>query len=587
MKFSDRATEREWIRLASEGRMGRPMKRKDPGPSLKSRVSPLFGILAIASVISWLMGMNEPEMRSEHWQTMLSCLILIFTSLVGVQTLMHPINSRPGYVAAALNLPVSGESIIRWVRRQIWLRRFPKTLLICGVISLAVHGFEFSAPWKIAATALLLTATTFATTILLEDEWLQRLRIGRLWGVLVALLVVWLVALYISHGKGSMVGNPPDWMAAGVLRLSWIFPPSWCLPGRFEHGGFWLALPWIAWGATRWYSWPKRAGQHLDRLQDLNPAYDDSDEDDDSLDDESPELIEAHSEEKPEPRDDNRTTDLPEPLAMIASGWVERWVCYFIGGKNLSMAGAMVALHPAWTPLTNRVIRYAVPMLTFVWAFHRYFPDSKFKSTADLWMGIISFILPMGVLLPVTNAVPRATSTWALGGQVLPFFSMLPISVRDVLRVSMRVTLARCLIMVPLMTPIAAALLAIYHELGCSAWTACWMVPAVACFWVHSRPIFLALRFRSSSRRSKSLLIHTVLGLFSLISGLGWLAAGAIAGISGVMLFAPENSGTDRWETLAAFLGGLLVSGLCARAVFEIHVWKLKRRMLDWLAPAR
>ncbi len=269
---------------------------------------------------------------------------------------------------------------------------------------------------------------------------------------------------------------------------------------------------------------------------------------------------------------------------MGGEGWVESWVRRFIGKKDAPLAGAMVHLNPAWTRQTHLVMWLAPPVLAMIWAFHRHFPASAFRDSANVWIGILAFALPVGALLPVSNEVPRATALWPLGGQGLPFFSALPVSVRDVLRISQRITLARCLILVPLMTPIVAALLAIFDEMDFSPWTACWLVPAATCFWVTSRPVFLCHRLRGAGRRSNSWSIHTLLELLTLIATLGWLIAGLIGVGSGLLLFSSGFGGPDRWVVAAAGLGGLLVSGLCARAVFEIHCWKLQRRMLDWLS---
>lgn len=581
MKLHDPATERELMKLAAQGRNGRPIERADRGRSLSDLLGKPFLLLVGGYMMAVLLGALDPRMRTAHWPTLYCSLVLTATALIGSVNLLNPINSRTGYGATLLNLPIPGERLFRWVRSRFLAASAPTLLMLGAVCSIARHGFTAASPWSAAATTLLLAATTFATIILLNEDSLQKLRLRLIWAALTALAVVWILGLFIFRRTLFAEGNTPDWLAEWILHLTWIFPPSWCLPGRFENGGAVLALPWITWGISRWISWPRRIGLLFDQTQDIAPDSGDFPDDEHENDFAgSATLGIGPFQETTDPP----CVTLPEPMAMAGGGWVDQWVRRVIGKKDAPLAAALVDLNTSWTKQTHRLMFLFPPGLTLLWAFSKYLPSSGINGAVETTAWICAFGFPAVFLLPISNSVPRATAGWILGNQALPVFTMLPVGVRDLLRISSRISLARCLVACGIGTPIYGALLAAFDG-DITPWAACWLVPGVCWFWSTSRPLFLWYRLQTLNHpRRGARVLHVVLTVVLIALAIVWLVSGIAGVICGFALFVGHPTASDRLWLPVWAAAGLLASGLCARAVFEIHRWQLTRRYLDWLS---
>ncbi len=576
MNLHDPATERELLRLAKIGRAGKPMERKDPS----GWTNVLWAHLTILGFAGGAFAMIFE--KPVHWQFAFASVILVWLARI----LAGQIGSlRYDRLAVLLNLPVLGADILKWRRSRFFLGNWlaPPAFAAASALAIPLSGIHPVSTWQTALSAVLLAGTVFATAILLHENLFVRLRVVKLWDYTTVGIVIAAIALYFLHRRAFWFGGLSDWAAHGLLQLTWIFPPSWCLPYRFEHGGMWLALAWTGWGAARWISWPARVGPAFEEPQDLPIAFGDFEFPEDDEDDEEDEEIAetAEIQDFPETRD----TDLPAPLAMPGEGWVDGWIRFVVGNRDAALAGAFTDPARTWTRQTNWVL-LAIPFWFLVlWGFTKFYPDFEWKQRIVIWSCILSPVLLCAPLLPFSNALPRATRLWMMGQQQLLFFSAFPVSARDLLRISTKITLARCVVLVAVATPVLALAQWILNS-PLSPWSAFWLVPAVACFWANSRPVFIYYRLQSATRRRAgpvALAIHLASGVALVILAIAWLAAGAIGVFSGLGFCAGDLEGNDFRLLPALALGGLLTSALCARAIFEIFHWKLRQRHFDWL----
>lgn len=586
MKLHDPATERELLRITTTGRNDReielPDRRRNWFGIVASKLSPLV----LAYLPAGALGAFDSRLRTEHWQTLICCVLLMWSAQIGFGSLIGSITNQ-GYHAVFVNLPIRGEHVLRWVRSRFFLGKWFPVLAISFLCSFAVHDFSLEAPWNLAATTLLLFATTFATMMLLNEAWFVRLHVARIWSLAPLLLAGWMLLLFFTNRRVFRIGQTPDWLTDAILGFTWILPPSWCLPGRLESGGGLLAIVWIGWGIARWRSWPKSAAPIFDTPQDFIDAFGDFAFDEEDEEDE-PRKTEATIEPAPtvKPGKSRKPVRLPAPLGMPDSGWVERWIQRWIRKGDQHLAGAFGDLSSFATMKTTWTLRILPVWLSCTWVFTKFVPESDWKETLTTWIWLISVLLPIIGLLPFSNAIPRATASWSLGAQSVPFFTAMPVSVRDLLRISTRITIARCILMALIGTPFAWILLAILDPKS-SPWAAVWLVPAISCFWITSRPLIIWYRLQAGNRRKLGagvLIARTLMQIFSLALGIVWLLSGAVGVISGLGYFWGNPRGYDLWTLPMMAVGGLILSGVCSRAVFEIHHWQLSRRHLDWLS---
>ena len=588
MKLHDPETERELLRLATRGRKGRAA---EPPDSRKSgeKIGLIFPLLVVLYLTAAILGALDERLRTEHWRFLICGMLLLWVAQVGLGHLIGEVNR---YREVLVNLPISGEHVLRWARSRFFIQKWFSILFFCGLCSFSLSNFSWASPWQLATTTLLLFATTVSTVILLKEPWLGRLRIVRIWTIGSLLSVGGMAVLFFTNRKIFRIGETPEWLAEGILNITWLFPPSWSLPGRLEQGGVYLTLLWIGIGALRWMSWPKQAAPHFDAPQDFVEAFGDfAYEEDVEFDGSAPEPATGEIDHSAIVADVERRAGkpkqrirIPEPLTMAAGGWVDQWIRRAVGKSDAALAGAFADPNHTSTRKTNRVIVWSPVWLAITWAINAFYPESDSKDLVILWIWILSPALLILGLLPFSNGIPRATTAWNLGSQCMPFFAAMPVGTRDLLRVSTRINLVRSIVMALIATPLCWLLMVILAPED-TPWVACWVVPAFCIFWATSRPLFIWYRLQAATRRRRGTLLSHALGVsLSVAVAIVWMISGAGGVISGVGYFLGGVSGSDRWLLPALAVGGLFVSGLSARAVFEIHRWQLSRRHFDWVS---
>ncbi len=585
MKLHDPAIERELLRLAIIGRGGKPMEARDPPVRWLNRMGAWLPTLFLLYIFSGALGAYDPRLRTEHWQTLILCMLLLLAAQIGQGTLVGGI-FRQNYHVVFGNLPITGKHAFRWVRSRFLRENWFPVLTLGFACAFARHDFSLADPWMLAVTTFLLCGTTFASMVILTKPLIGQFRIKQIWNVAFLMLTGWLILLFFTNRRIFRDGETPEALVHAILSFTWILPPSWAMPGRLQSGGLFLALGWIGWGIARWITWPKSAAPYFDAPKDFSAAFedfDDWDEDNDFPTDEPGE--EADPADQPaERRKAGTPVRLPSPLAMPCHGWVERWIHHRIGEKDAHLLGALCDPELNWTKKTRRALIALPTWLCIVWAFAAFFPESDWKETIILWIWIASVVLPIVALLPATNALPRATASWIVGLQGFPIFSALPIGARDLLRISMRMTTFRSFVMAVIATPYAWCLLAVLDPES-DPRASFWLIPAFCCFWATSRPLFIWYRLQEKSYPRRGIWIaNALVSICNLVLCLAWVVSGVVGIVSGVGLFWGGPSGDDVWFLPLLAGIGLLASALCARAVFEIYQWRLARGHLDWLS---
>lgn len=590
MKLHDPATERELLRIATRARNGKPAEPSDPRKG-GEKIGQLLSLLVVLYLTAAVLGALDERLRTEHWRYLICSVLLLWVAQVGLGQLIGGVDR---YRAVLVNLPISGEHVLRWARSRFFIQKWFLILCFSVLCSLSLSNFSWASPWQLATTTLLLFATTVVTVILLDDSWLGRLRIVKIWTIVSLLLIGWMTVLFFTHRRIFRIGGTPEWMADGIQNITWLFPPSWSLPGRLEQGGVYLAALWIGIGAMRWLAWPKLSAPHFDAPQDFVETFGDfayQEDDDGEFGGRDPkpaageiDHLAVAVDAEPKAVKTNRHIRIPKPLAMAAGGWVDRLIRRVVGESNAALAGALADPSHTSTRKTNRVIVWSPVWLAVTWTITEFYPESDSKELIIFSTWILSPALLILGLLPFSNAIPRATAAWNLGSQSMPFFTAGPVGTRDLLRLSMRITLARCIVMALIATPLCWLLLVILAPED-TPWVACWLVPAFCFFWATSRPLLVWYRLQAATRRRRGALLSHALGVsLSIALAIVWLVSGAGGVLSGLGYFLGGASGSDRWLLPALAVGGLFLSGLTARAVFEIHRWQLSRRHFDWVS---
>ena len=255
MKLYDPETERALIQLALQARQGHEMSPPD-GPGWFRRMLNKCGWLLMLPIALPYLNSFPVELRSQPWQILVYSLILMWSAL-HIGRRLDDLSTSPNNFPALVNLPITGEEALCWIRYRVLLETGFVTLALCFLISIALHGFVSDSRWALAATTLLFFAIVFATALLGRDAWVQRSRLPKVWGIVTLLTVIGAVLILFTEKKAFLTGGMPEWMQETLSKMCWVLPPSWVMPAHLEGVGGYLASGWIVWGLGWWVMWPK------------------------------------------------------------------------------------------------------------------------------------------------------------------------------------------------------------------------------------------------------------------------------------------------------------------------------------------
>lgn len=585
MKPNDREGLKAIHRLAIEARQGRAMESRD-GHSFSKLVKSMFGWALAAFITAVILGVFDT--RPSHWVEMMGSMLLMAVVVLGSGAFYNTA-MRMGYNTVLVNLPVPGETALGWIREN-FLREFsPKLIASSLLVALAAHGFSFAYPLQIAATFILLFITTTATIPLLNDPWLQKIRLKLLWIYVFVISGLMLLYFLFRNDQVFEPGGSAEWLIDLVTMVAWIFPQGWVMPGRFESGGAFLTIPWCAWGLYRWISLPRDMGAEYDRPQDYVTAFG-SFGLDEKWDEEYEEVL---CEIQDEDITANHTEKESDGAAAFESlknscqtsgGWVDDFILRFLDSRGRMIAFAMNDGGIDSTSGTNHFLKYSPIWLLILWLFTVAVSNDQWRDKGTVWLVGGSIGLTVAYLVPLSNGLPMICRWWQMGAQGVPIFALLPVNAREILKISSRMTLTRCLIMFPigavfltLAVKILGVEFSIFGTVG--------LVGAGTLVWILSRPAFVWYRLQSMARqRSGVRLEHVFYQATELVCGLVWLVGAAGCVISVFALSSWIDTGQELFETLLVLSAGALCCFLGARGTFEIFLLRLRHRKFDWLS---
>lgn len=173
--------------------------------------------------------------------------------------------------------------------------------------------------------------------------------------------------------------------------------------------------------------------------------------------------------------------------------------------------------------------------------------------------------------------IPGATVMCSQGAYELPQFAGLPVSARDLLRISTRLTVVRCVAYLLLAIPTLTAW-AFIAQVPEDKGYAFHLLPLLMLLWIVSRPIFIAYRLVAKyTPRSGTLFGECATFLVIAFLEVGWLFSAFGIGVELIAFTVAPEIGYP-WMKLAAWLCGC---ALCARAAFEVLHWRIRSGKVD------
>lgn len=571
MTLHDRETERELLRIAQSVAGAKGLER--PDDKQWSRLASLTFLFALWMFATCMLMLADFPVTVEQAMCSLVMMLLIKHG----RNDLWATAGDCGLFNVLVNLPITAKRALSHIRsrfiRSFWL----PSLLFPIPLAVELHRHAAAAWPEIASGIILLTAICWATIILAESAWMTRLKLVAIWHVAAIAIIAYLAYL---HYLGSGIAD--DSLAYNSSKDAldhalWIFPPAWIFPGKAESGGHFLAALWIAAGLWSWWKWRSTAFPAYDKPHDFVGAfgsfsYDESEPTDQAY---------PNADEGDEAPDEDDVIFEP-PIAMPSGGWLDRFILRAIRPEDRAVAGAMDDPGQTWTRRANVALLLAPFWLIGSWFFREGIADG----TDGILIPIVVWFLPLSVffvtLFPYSSATPRALSPFPLGALHVPFHSMSPVTTRSLLRISQRICLVRCCLFGLVVTPFYH-LMALFHGSPQIAAGVVALVPAAMVFWIFTTPILVCSKIRTSIRRKRGVfLLHYANGVVIIsLSILAFLCG--LGGVACAYFFAAEGSEEGGIYLLPAALGGLVLSAVFSRIVFEITHNELRHRRYYWM----
>lgn len=574
MRFHDPKTEEALKRLAREalkagGRPAQTSRSASGGRgSVLSSILEYTTLLAMMSMGLGVWGSRTP-FRSEGWQLLLSGCILNVYAFTLAGHLLH-LSFRPQTTRTLLGLPVPGRTLVRWGQYDL-LKAFARSLPVLAGVTWCLAGF----PQVVSALPLLLAQTAVLAVVFMAAcvfythpaaAWVRGKRI-------------WLGVLLYMVGLGATMlftrKAPASWALETASWLSWLLPTTWVHPSRLGGLGGLLACALVGWSLLHWRRLPDLLGPAWDHMKEPPVLASDEDDEDEDLD----RFDDAAVEQAPPDGKTLLAAGLPA-IEMPCTGWIERLARALMPAQLRTLAALMMEPRPRWTTKWW----WSLKALACVGAVML-----ALQLTGRTWPGLASyatkpqgFLWGLGILfslgsLPISHQLPRAMSLWNLGQQHMAWFASSPISLRDLLRISTRLTLARAIPGV-LLAASGLTLLSLISEVPADPWLGWKVAPLMALMWIFSRPLLFhfSLSFVCVFRRGavwNRILTEIVMIFCCLV----WIFTSIAAPV--VLI----NHGGWSWD-IALYL---VPNAIAARLVFEIFHWRVCSGLIDFTKPVK
>lgn len=576
MKLHDPRTEATVLQIAK--RIGK--NSSENVPRWQRVLAFLLWHPAMIGAAIFFLRRSNTESRPEIIQQALCIILLMLTVRHGHQSIGLAFKET-GFFSTLVNLPIKRRAALLFTRnRLIHIFGF-SSIIYPTLAAAALRNFSVSADWHgFLIDSALLIAIVWSTALIANSPWLQRKGMVKFWHVSsIALIACSAIALYFGGGGGTSGNALLSQTSAGFDHFLWIFPPAWILPQKFASGGAILIAIWVALGLTAYLRWPLAQFPRYDRPSDFQSAF--------------------GSYEKSEPAEDflektvspgNEITSSPhvyEPRRFVESGWVEKLVARFIPPDDRHIAGAILDPDPNWTKRTNEGLIAAPIWLLAIWLGIEPLSAAFEEGLVLFIVATITVISAIYFFLAAVDPTPTALLTCNLGNTQVPFFSTLPISVRDLQRISERISIVRGVIAAAITTPCFWLMTKIsgFPEVANGLLLA---TPVAIAAWGLFGSFMLMSRYRANTKRIRgTFFLHHATGVLYLCLSLIAAACAITAAVLAFIWAAGFSEERFVYLMLPAVIGCLLLSAVVARLGFELFIFSLHRPGYDWLVPKK
>lgn len=465
-----------------------------------------------------------------------------------------------------LRLPTPGEWLAARARRR-HLHAMCGLLSFCLVGAWVAQDAAANHHWTAHATALFLV--NGATPYLLAAPSVQRFRLPQLW-LLTGLLIAVLAGV---HRAADHFGWPfADELLTLANGFAMLFPSWWARPAPYWNLWELVTGIWVCAGAWAWWTFPRRIGRVLDgpeALAHLGECYvegDGEDEFDEIVAKASPSVSWA----------DPQVSEIPGEFPLREAlwpekGWIENLAVRLLG-TELQPLAALCCPNPGWTSQWKLSWIGLAAALLILWLGRFLPPDGKWSAIAT-FVGGLTLAVSLAVNFPLGNQFYRLLIQGV--SERAPVLAVLPVTVEQVLAVSQRITLARCVSFITLPSALLAGLV-LFQGLPLLLLAA----PFVLCLvLIAARPAMAAFRLLWVARPSRrfrcvGLLLLCMTCALSLLSGL----CGAIASLLFVIALSPANA----WHFLGCALFAILLIYALAKTAVGLLCLGRKTGRIDW-----
>lgn len=538
-------------------------------PRLKAALKFVLWELIIGWFVLVLCGFLHPVFRDAGWRDFMLAGGVTATALLLNARLMRLLDSSPT-VIALYHLPVSGRDINRWALGET-LRHSLALLPRMLVVAFAWQGFPaLAAAWpQVLAVGVLLWLVMLACVMLNNEPLVLNLRVAHVWRVV---LLTWLMLLLYAWWREKSLSHAtslPSWIPALCEPASWLLPTKWAMHGVLHESSAMLTLVCLGLGAWLWRRFPDKNAAVFDQTLEgfIQPGSDDGD--DETWNESGAAPVTA-----PEVTDEIVTAlgSVSEKISRImaretskaCTGWIEKLTYASLRGRDRMLAPILIGYDPGWTTRWWLALRLCILLLVLGYTLFEFGTSWITPDAMEPWLWIAPLALLLGLGYPLSNSIPMAVESWPLGQHAMPCFAGLPIGVRELMRVSFRVTAVRTLGALTLALPVLAAQCFILKQPE--------RIPALlvtaaslsAC-WIMARPAFIYYRLQQVSRPARS----------AVLSHWCWYLVLAPLALGLVFSFV---------LAIAMPLLPALGAGLCARCMYGIFHGRARSRKLDWVS---
>ncbi len=502
-------------------------------------------------------------------------------------------------------LPVKGESIALWARDDLVVSSWTiglRALVISAILNLISDLATFSDLLLIVGHAVTLWGITLATAALIcRGRWEG---VGWDW----AKHGIKFLTLILLLGIGAHFWEWPKLLLTPLMpymNLVTCWLPAWSLgTSEITSTGMVVTLLWLGAGTMAALHLPVALGSLLDRPRirvSPRPARSERVVEDDERQDapnkglESESKLREHASPGPDVESVNRrlaafgalTEAARTSRSLDLRGWIERLCWSVLSVRQRTVLTVIWPLFPQWTR-SWRLAGLMFTALTGVAAIAHFIPDTPLRKWLSIFIGFGYLVVLVRMIFPFSNNLGRAFMIWPMGQSFTLRGTLLPITIKDLSGIAIRLTWVRTLAAITLAS-LAVFMITTSLDTGLrSSYPfapgvhSAMIVTAGLLGWAAHRPLFILYRLQINLRRGQGSMrfwVHLLLSLLLWSLVLVTCLATFIMGIG-----APAIDGG--WASFAAALGIVVLSHTLQWLWLKCYVWMYRRLGMDVIARA-